>query len=170
MKESAATIFNTISDPDKDPARKGIVIMKLIENMQEAFNVISKTRVPVIACISGLCLGGAIDMISACDMVFSDSTAIFGIKEIAIGMVPDLGTLNRLTYNCPNTSLLAELVYTGRDFGSHTAKDIGLVSRVFTSNQEMMKYVADLVQSITSFSPTAVVAIKKTLMFHKGRD
>lgn len=137
--------------------------------MQEAFNAISKTRVPVIACVSGYCLGGAIDMISACDMVFADSTSIFGIKEIAIGMVPDLGTLNRLTYNCPNTSLLAELVYTGRDFGSQTAKDIGMISRGFEDRAKMMDYVRKLAQNISSFSPTAVVAIKKTLMFHKGR-
>ena len=136
--------------------------------MQEAFNAITNTRVPVIACISGYCLGGAIDMISACDMVFTDTSSVFGIKEIAIGMVPDLGTLSRLTYNCPNTSLLAELVYTGRDFGSHTAKEIGMVSKVFDNRQEMLKYVNSLTQNIGSFSPAAVVAIKKTLMFHKG--
>ena len=107
-------------------------------------------------------------MISTCDMVFADTTSIFGIKEIAIGMVPDLGTLNRLTYNCPNTSLLAELVYTGRDFGAVTGKEIGMVGRVFEKREEMMDFAGKLAGSIGSFSPAAVVAIKKTLMFHKG--
>lgn len=159
-----------ISDSNLDSSRKAIKLTRVIENMQSSFNAITNCKIPVIACVSGICLGGAIDMISACDIVVCDSTAVFSIKEVDIGMTPDLGTINRLTHSCKDHSLLKELTFTGRNFGGGTAKDIGLVSTVFANKNEMMMGVEKLAGEISKKSPTAIYAIKKVFNFHKSNQ
>lgn len=108
-------------------------------------------------------------MISGFDVVYADDSSVFSIKEVAIGMTPDLGTINRAMYLSGNKGLLAELAYTGRDFGSLTAREIGLVARVFGSRGEMMKAVRKLAREISDLSPVAVYGIKKTMTFHSGK-
>ena len=51
-----------------DPSRKSIKLHNLIESLQETFNVIEECNKPVISCIHGLCIGGGIDLITACDI------------------------------------------------------------------------------------------------------
>lgn len=136
--------------------------------MQSAFNAITNCKVPVIACVSGNCLGSTIDMLSACDMIMCDSTAVFAFKEVDIGMTPDLGVISRLTYSCKDHSMLQELTYTGRDFDGKTAKDIGLVSRVLADKNEMMTKAEEIARDISKKSPLAIYAIKKMFNFHRS--
>lgn len=97
---------------------------------------IERCRKPVIAAIEGACVGGGVDIITACDLRYCTSDAFFSVKEVDLGITADLGTLQRLPaivgYGCA-----MELALTARRFSGLEAKEMGLVSRVFASRQEM---------------------------------
>ena len=86
--------------------------------MQSSFNQIEKCKVPVICQVQGICIGGAVDMITCCDMIFCDENSQFCIKEVKLAMAPDLGTIQRLFVLSKNKQLMAELTYTARNFNS----------------------------------------------------
>ena len=80
-------------------AEVGRVRANLRENalhLQDSFNCLEKARIPVLAAIQGGCIGGAVDMVTACDMRYASEDAFFCIQEINIGMTADVGTLQRL--------------------------------------------------------------------------
>lgn len=79
-----------------DAGRNARALRRKILELQASFNAVDNCSKPVIAAIQGYCLGGAIDLISACDMRYSTGDAQFSIKEIDIGMAADVGTLQRL--------------------------------------------------------------------------
>jgi enoyl-CoA hydratase len=64
--------------------------------MQATFTKLETLRIPVIAAIQGGCIGGAVDMVTACCIRYATADAFFCIQEINIGMVADVGTLQRL--------------------------------------------------------------------------
>lgn len=80
----------------KDVGRNADALRRKILELQASFNAVDNCRKPVLAAIQGYCLGGAIDLVSACDMRYSTADAQFSIKEIDIGMAADVGTLQRL--------------------------------------------------------------------------
>ena len=80
--------------------------------LQESFTALEKARMPVIAAIQGGCIGGAVDMVTACDMRYATADAFFVIQEINIGMTADVGTLQRLPKLIPD-AIVRELAYLG---------------------------------------------------------
>ncbi|KAG5605314.1 hypothetical protein H5410_026806 [Solanum commersonii] len=114
--------------------------------MQEAITALECCRKPVIAAVHGACIGGAIDLITACDIRYCSSDAFFSIKEVDLAMTTDLGILQRLPSNVGSGNAM-ELALTGRRFTGSEAKDLCLVSKVFTSKEaleEGVKIVADV--------------------------
>src|SRR4030095_14750518 len=73
----------------------------LIVEMQDAFTALAQTPFPVIAAVDGLCLGAGLDLVSACDFLYATRNAEFSIEEINLGMMADLGTLQRLPGRLP---------------------------------------------------------------------
>jgi len=158
----------TDDDTETDTARKAIKLMHIIEKLQNSISAADKSSVPVIAAVSGYCIGGAIDFISACDIRLCDATSKFTIKEIDIGMAADIGTLQRLPFIIGNDSFLREIAYTGRIFEGEEALKQGLVSQVFKSKEELLENAFKLAQTIADKSPVGIWGIKKTL--NKNRD
>ena len=97
----------------KDVGRNARLLRRKILQMQASFNAVDNCRKPVLAAIQGYCIGGAIDLIAACDMRYAAGDAQFSIKEIDMGMAADVGTLQRLP-RIIGDGLLRELAYTGR--------------------------------------------------------
>ena len=95
-------------------------------------------QVPVIAAIQGAAIGGALDLISACDIRYCTENSKFSIKEVDIGLAADIGTLQRLKY-IVNDNTLRELAFTARNFLATEAKEIGLINRVFKDKDDLMK-------------------------------
>ena len=113
--------------------------------------------------VFGACIGASVDMIAACDVVYAAKNAFFSIKEIDLGVTTDLGTLNRLPIMTSNWSLLKELALTGQQFGPSEARDIGLISRTFETQEEMEKALFKLADFIAQKSPLAIIGVKKVL-------
>ncbi|HYF42657.1 MAG TPA: enoyl-CoA hydratase-related protein, partial [Ramlibacter sp.] len=113
---SAGMALDTFGDAilldDRSPEGRAAVY-DLLTDMQATFTRLEDLRIPVIAAIQGGCIGGAVDMVTACCIRYATQDAFFCIQEINIGMVADVGTLQRLPKLIP-LGVVKELAYTGR--------------------------------------------------------
>ena len=149
-----------------EPGRAAFAMRELILSLQDAFTAIERARFPVIAAIHGACIGGAIDLITACDIRIASADATFAVEEIHIGMAADVGTLQRLP-KLIAPSVAAELCYSGRRFDAAEAKAFGLVSRVLADREALTEAANALAQSIADKSPLAIAGIKRNLAYSR---
>ncbi|KAL6733420.1 hypothetical protein Aduo_004069 [Ancylostoma duodenale] len=166
LKDGGLTELITL-DEGEDIARKARQIRRKIQKMQQAFTNIEECSKPVIAAVHGVCYGGGIDIISACDIRHCTQDAVFSIKEVDVGLAADVGSLNRLPKICGNESWLKEVAYTARDFGADEAFKFDLVSRVHSNRDEMSKEVLILAKKIAEKSPVAVQGTKIVLNYSR---
>ncbi|AMB86093.1 enoyl-CoA hydratase [Pseudomonas agarici] len=145
-----------------DVGRNARLLRRKILHMQACFNAVDKCRKPVLAAIQGYCLGGAIDLIAACDMRYCAEDVQFSIKEVDIGMAADVGTLQRLP-RIIGEGMLRELAYTGRQFGGDEALRIGLVNRIYPNHDALFAGVMGIAREIAGKSPIAVSGTKEML-------
>lgn len=135
--------------------------------MQDAVTAIERCRKPVVAAIHGACIGGGIDVVTACDLRFCSKDAFFAVKEVDLGITADLGTLQRLPKIVGFANAM-ELALTGRRFSGSDAKDLGLVSKVFDTKEDLDHGVRAIAEAIAAKSPLAVTGTKSVLL--KSRD
>lgn len=154
-------------DPRADPARVREHMRRKILTMQETFTAIERCRKPVIAAVHGGCLGGGVDLVTACDLRYAASDAYFTIQEINIGMVADVGTLQRAPHLLPH-GILRELAYTGRKFPAEEALRYGFVNGVLPTREAAVEAAFATAREIASKSPLAIAGIKHVL--HHARD
>lgn len=147
--EGRAAVFDTPSD------------------MQATFTKLETLRIPVIAAIQGGCIGGAVDMVTACCIRYASAEAFFCIQEINIGMVADVGTLQRLPKLIP-LAVVKELAYTGRRLTADKAMQYGLVNAVFESPQATLQAAMECAKEIASKPPVAMWGTKQAI--HFARD
>lgn len=148
----------------KDVGRNARLLRRKILQMQASFNAVDNCRKPVLAAIQGYCLGGAIDLIAACDLRYAAADAQFAIKEIDMGMAADVGTLQRLP-RIIGDGILRELAYTGRPVGAEEARQIGLVNRTFDDTASLLDGVFAIAADIAAKSPIAVAGTKQMLSY-----
>ena len=122
---------------------------------------------PVLAAIHGACVGGGVDMVSACDMRYASEDAFFAIEEINIGMTADVGTLQRLPKLVPE-GLVRELAYTGRRWTAAEAHAAGFVNAVYPDADTMLEAVMEVAAQVAARSPMAMWGTKQTM--HYTRD
>lgn len=137
--------------------------------LQESFSAFEKARMPVLAAIQGGCVGGAVDMVTACDCRYATEDAFFVIQEINIGMTADVGTLQRLPKIIPE-GVARELAYTGRRMPAARAKEVGLVNEVFATQDDMLTAVMDTAREIASKSPLAIWGTKEMINFTRDHS
>ncbi|WP_437270759.1 crotonase/enoyl-CoA hydratase family protein [Stutzerimonas balearica] len=148
----------------KDVGRNAEQLRRKILSLQASFNAVDHCRKPVIAAIQGYCLGGAIDLISACDMRYCSADARFSIKEIDMGMAADVGTLQRLP-RIIGDGMMRELAYTGRTLDGAEAQAIGLVNRVYENPEALMEGVNEMARQIAEKSPLAIRGTKEMIRY-----
>ncbi len=148
----------------KDVGRNATALRRKILELQASFNAVDNCRKPVLAAIQGYCIGGAIDLISACDMRYSTVDAQFSIKEIDMGMAADVGTLQRLP-RIIGDGMMRELAYTGRSIDGHEAARIGLVNRTYEDQETLLDGVMDIAAQIAAKSPIAVRGTKEMIRY-----
>ncbi|MGI9608330.1 MAG: crotonase/enoyl-CoA hydratase family protein [Acidimicrobiales bacterium] len=141
-------------------------------HLQDTFTAFERARMPVLAAMQGGVVGGAVDMVTACDMRYATADAWFCIHEINIGMTADVGTLQRLPKLIPE-GVARELAYTGDRMPAHRAKEVGLVNEVYNDQAAMLDDVLEIATRIASRSPLAVHGTKEIINYtrdHSVRD
>ncbi len=134
---------------------------------QQSFNCLEDCRIPVLVAIQGACVGGGVDMVTACDIRYATEDAFLSIFEINIGMTADVGTFPRLVKLIPE-GFVRELAYTGRRMYAEEARSVGLVNRVFPDQETMLEEVMKIARDIASKPPLAVYGCKR--MINYARD
>ena len=159
-------VDNIPNDKKPDAARVGEAIYRSAKELQGYISSMEKIRVPVIVAIQGGCIGGAVDMVTACDIRLATAKAFFCIQEINIGMAADVGTLQRLPRLIPD-SKMRELAYTGRRMYADEAKSSGLVSNTYDSQEDMLAAAKELAEQIASKSPIAIHGLKAVMNYSR---
>jgi enoyl-CoA hydratase len=160
------TFGGDIAMDDRTPEGRA-AIFDLLTDMQATFTRLETLRIPVIAAIQGGCIGGAVDMVTACCIRYATADAFFCIQEINIGMVADVGTLQRLPKLVP-LAVVKELAYTGRRLSAAKALGYGLVNDIFDSQEAMLEAALQCAREIAAKPPVAVWGTKQVI--HYARD
>lgn len=144
-------------------------LYKLILKMQEGFNRMTMGEKVYIAAVHRHCIGGGLDFIAACDIRLASEDAIFSLREAQIGIVADMGSLNRLPLiiGHGNTSLMA---LTGRNFTAKEALKMGLLTDVYETHEQLMTKALDLAREIASNPNAAVRGTKKILNYMQNHS
>lgn len=133
-----------------------------IKQLQDTMTAFERCQKPVIAAVHGWCLGAGVDLITAVDIRLAAADAVFGVRETKLGLVADVGTMQRLP-KVLSPGHVAELVYTGMDFDAAHAERIGLVNRVLDDVDALHAAAQQLAAEIAANSPIVVQGIKSVL-------
>jgi enoyl-CoA hydratase/carnithine racemase len=140
-----------------------------IGRLQNSISAVEKCRKPVIAAIHGHCIGGGIDLISACDIRIAANDATFSIRETRIAIIADLGTLQRLPHII-GQGWFGELALTGRDFTAEEALKMGLITRMYDSHTAMVDEARRLALQIAALPPLTVQGVKDVMLYNRDHD
>lgn len=140
-----------------------------IVRLQASISSVAECPVPVIAAIQGWCIGGGVDLISACDIRLASAEAQFSVREAKIAIVADVGSLQRLPAII-GKGHLAELAYTGKDITATRAMAIGLVNDVSADADAVVTDARAMAAEIAGNSPLAVQGTKAVLAAGEGRS
>ena len=155
--------------PEGETGRLRSNLRANVLHLQETFSVFEKARMPVLAAVQGGCIGGAVDMVTACDMRYATEDAFFCVQEINIGMTADVGTLQRLPRLIPE-GVCRELAYTGRRMPAAEAKAVGLVNEVYDDHESLLDGVHEVARTIASRSPLAVYGSKQMITYARDHS
>ncbi len=139
-----------------------VALLDLIEELQGAISSVASCRKPVIAAIAGWCIGGGLDLISACDVRLASTDAKFSLREVKVAMVADIGSLQRLP-PIIGEGHTRELALTGRNIDAERALRIGLVTHVLPSEDVLLEAAREMAREIAQ-NPALVVQGVKAIM------
>ena len=155
-----------------EPDQKGGVKWRLlpkIKKLQDAISCIEWCKKPVIAAIHGHCIGGGLDMATACDIRLCSADAGFCLKEAAVGFVADVGVLQRIPL-IVGQGQARELAYSAKTITAQRAREILLVNDVFPTKEALFEGAQALAEEIAANSPLAVQASKDVLNYGVGKS
>lgn len=156
-------------EEEAELGRKHERLRHMVLELQDSFSALENCRIPVLAAIQGGCIGGAVDMTTACDCRYITEEGFFTVYETKIGMTADVGTLQRLPKLIPE-GLARELAYTGRRMYADEAKACGLVNQVFNDQQTMLDEVMKIAKEMAANSPLAVSGCKEMINYTRDHS
>ncbi|KAF6025376.1 ECH1 [Bugula neritina] len=154
-------------DTSKDIGRRAKSLRQTIEQFQQSFTQIEQCPQPVIAAVHSACVGGGVDLVTACDVRFCSADAYFQVKEVDLGLAADVGTLQRLPKIVGNGSFVKDICYTARKVYSQEALDMGIVSRVLATKDSCVEAALNTAKLIAEKSPVAVQATKESINYSR---
>ncbi len=158
--EEAAKLLGQGSADGRERMRKEILAL------QQSFTKIEKCRKPVIAAVHSHCIGAGVDLICACDIRMATADAIFSIRETRMGIISDVGTLQRLPYIIGH-GWFRELALTGRDFTAPEALQMGLVTRICDDPPALYGEAENLASQIAACPPLTVQGTKNVILYSR---
>jgi enoyl-CoA hydratase len=140
-----------------------------VRSLQAAVSSIAECRKPVVAAVSGWCIGGGVDVIAAADVRLAGADAKFSVREVRVAIVADLGSLQRLA-SIIGEGHLRELALTGKDVDAARAEKIGLVNDVYPDQDTLLKAARELAGEIAANPPLVVQGTKQVLAANTERQ
>lgn len=119
----------------------------------DQWDAIRALRTPLVAAVSGYCLGGGCELAMACDLIVASETAQFGQPEINLGIFPGAGGTQRLT-RAVGKAVAMDMILTGRTLSAIEARDFGLVARV-VPKEAWLAEAKNVGREIAAKSPVA---------------
>lgn len=141
-------------------------LLEDIRRLQAGVSAVAAARTPVIASVSGWCVGGGVDLISAADIRLASADAKFSVREAKLAIVADLGSLQRLA-GIIGEGHLRELALTGKDIGAARAEKIGLVNDVHPDQESALAAARSLAEEIAANPPLVVQGVKDVLSVNR---
>jgi enoyl-CoA hydratase len=140
-----------------------------IRVLQDSVTAMAACRKPVVAAVSGWCIGGGVDVIAAADIRLASADAKFSVREVKVAIVADLGSLQRLA-GIIGEGHLRELAYTGKDIDAARAERIGLVNDVYPDQDATLAAARALAADIAANPPLVVQGVKDVLNTKREAD
>lgn len=137
-------------------------LRELIVKLQRQTGAPARCRKPVVAAVQGWCIGGGLDLIAGCDVRLCSADARFSLREARIGIVADLGSLQRLP-GIIGEAATRELALTAKDIDAGRALRMGLVSDVEADAEALLSRAMEEAERIASLSPVVVQGVKHVL-------
>jgi enoyl-CoA hydratase len=142
--------------------------LAMIKRMQASITSVADCPKPVVAAVHGWCIGGGVDLVTACDIRLAAADAVFSVRETKIAIVADVGTLQRLP-RIVGAGHVAELAFTGKDVTATRAREIGLVNEVHADADATVAAAHAMAEEIAENSPLTVQGVKAVLRAGEGR-
>ncbi|MGJ3233163.1 MAG: enoyl-CoA hydratase-related protein [Oceanicaulis sp.] len=164
---SAGMDISVFTDPaalKTDTASAREAFMTAAVALQDAFTAFERARFPVIAAVQGPCVGGAVDMITACDLRYGTGEAWLRIEETNIAMFADVGTLQRLPTLIPE-GVARELAYTGEILAPERAEKLGLYNAVLDTPDALRAHVDAVAATIAAKAPLTISGTKRSFLY-----
>jgi enoyl-CoA hydratase len=146
----------------KGTAKASLEFPEKLRALFESCDGIEACPKPVIAAVNGMCIGGGLDIISACDIRLCTQDATFSLREAAIGLVADMGVLQRLPHVI-GQGFTREMAFTARFYKAKEAQAMGLVNAVYPDQPALLEGAKILAREIAANAPLAVQATKEVL-------
>ncbi len=158
------SVFQSSELQPSDDAPGREAFYHAITYFQRALSVLEEVRFPVIAAIQGACLGAGLDLVAACDLRYAHPDAYFCIEEINIGMMADVGSLQRLPRKLPD-AILRHMAFTGAALTAARACNCGFVNEV---DEDPVARALETASDIARRAPLAIAGSKKAINY--GRE
>ena len=134
------------------------------------YELFATLPIPTLVAIHGYCLGAALELALAADFRIADETSVFGLPEVALGILPSSGGTHRLV-RLLGTARAKELALLRDRVDAHEAHRLGLVTEVTPAGQALERAV-ELAQKLASLPPLAASVTKEAIdaMGEASRD
>lgn len=169
LTEMGASLVGDGDRPSMSGAARRRALWENVQRLQGSISSVADCPKPVIAAIHGPCIGGGVDLVTACDIRLAARDAYFSVRETRIAIVADVGTLQRLP-GIVGRGTAAELALTGDDVPAERAHEIGLVNAVHDDAEATLAAARDMAGRIAANSPLAVQGTKQVLRYCEGKS
>ena len=140
-----------------------------LEELQASLSSLAEAPFPVIAAVQGGCIGGGVDLVTACCLRYATRDAYFVIQEINLGMMADVGTFNRMPKQLPE-AVVRELGYTGDRLTAERAERLGFVNGLFDTHEQLVAGALEVARRIASKAPVAIAATKQMISYTRDHS
>ena len=164
LKEAATGVLGGGTGTGGSLAARNYSVYRTIKDLQDCFTALVECRKPVIAAVHNKCIGGGLDLITACDVRLCSADASFSIYETKIAIVADVGTLQRIT-PIVGKGMAREMAFTGRFITAERALSCGLVNEVHADKGALLTAARAMAADIAANSPMAVQGVKAVLNY-----
>ena len=168
LKASAGTLSASPSNGSGSMVNQNYAFYRHVRELQACFSAPEKCRKPVIAAVHGHCIGGGVDLTTACDIRLCTEDATFAIHETKIAIVADVGTLQRITA-IVGKGVAREMAYTGKRLPAERALHCGLVNAPYPDKDALLDGARAMAAEIAANSPLAVMGTKAVLQYSEER-